>query len=236
MLPGESEVHIYSASLQCPPEKVQALHALLSPEEGARAARFQLPSHRTRYVVSHGLLRTILGAYLRVPAAEIVFTQNQWGKPSLAGAALWFNMSHSGERAIYALARESRLGIDLEWIRPVSDYAAIAARYFSEAEAGQVLGAAPEARLHAFYNCWTRKEAYIKALGLGLSAPLDTFQVTVLPGDPARFVTIDGDSGQAAQWSLFDLRPAPGYAGALAIRGTGWQVRLREMVGAAFPS
>lgn len=229
MLVGESEVHVYSASLECPPDRIRTLQAILSPAEKAKAAQFRFPSHQTRYVVSHGLLRTMLAAYLATPPAEIVFEHNQWGKPRIAGAQLCFNMSHSGERAAYAVARESQLGVDIERIRPISDPAAIAARYFAESEAAQVLGAAPEARLQAFFNCWTRKEAYIKALGLGLSAPLDTFQVTVLPGDPARFVTIDGDGGQAARWSLFDLRPASGYAGALAIQGTAWRLRMHEL-------
>jgi 4'-phosphopantetheinyl transferase len=236
MFLGESEVHVYSASLQCPPERIQEFHAILSPEEKAKAVRFHFPSHQTRYVVSHGLLRTILAAYLPVPPAGIVFEHNQWGKPGIAGAEVFFNMSHSGDRAVYAVAPEAQVGVDIECIRPVSDHAAIAARYFAEAEAREVLSTAPGVRLPAFYNCWTRKEAYIKALGMGLSAPLDNFQVTLVPEHPPRFVTIDGDSEQAGKWSLFDLRPAPGYIGALAIWGTGWQLCPREISEGAFPS
>lgn len=229
MPPADSEVHVYSASLQTTPERIEHFHAILSPDEKAQAAAFRFPERQTAHIVSHGLLRTILASYLNTHPAKIAFERNPWGKPAIPGAGLFFNMSHSGDLALYAVAREPQLGIDVEWIRPVPDHAAIAERFFSEAEAGDVLGTPADERLQAFYRCWTRKEAYIKALGMGLSAPLKTFRVSILPDHPPRFLSIEGDSERATQWSLFELTPAPGYIGALAISGTGWRLCHRKI-------
>jgi 4'-phosphopantetheinyl transferase len=146
---------------------------------------------------------------------------NAFGKPDLSpefGSRLTFNLSHSAGLALIAIATDSSVGIDLEYIRAQSDYADVARRFFSAAEVDQLNALPSDRYAEAFFSCWTKKEAYVKACGEGLALPLDSFSVP-LTTDPAHSpVDLCG-------WSLYTLRPAPGYAGALAIEGTGWRLR-----------
>jgi 4'-phosphopantetheinyl transferase len=212
------EIHVWHASLDRADEVICELEPLLSPEEKTRADRFHFVKDRNQFVVARGLLRELLGAYLRQAPASLAFSYAQHGKPSLAGAdlssGLSFNFSHSGGMVVYAIARERNLGIDVEQMRPDAAGEGVAQRYFSAREVNDLRTLPPENRVEGFFNCWTRKEAYLKATGMGLQIALDSFAVNLLPGQPAQFL-----SGVETKWQLAAHRPAAGYAAALVYDG-----------------
>ena len=189
----------------------------MSAEETARAERFRFDRHRRAFILGRAALRMLVASYSGGDPAEIGFVYGPQGKPALAdeSSALRFNASNSGNMAAYAFTTGCEIGVDLEQYRPVRDLEHIAWRFFSPPETAELL-ALPQAEKDAgFFSCWTRKEAYIKAMGGGLSIPLDSFQVTLRPGD-ARMVSLGGSVDAARGWTLHDFTPAPDYAGAIA--------------------
>ena len=202
----------------------EALLAVLSADELERAQRFHFASDRSRFVTVRSALRSLIGSYLDIPAASVDFSYGDRGKPMLApveggAGGLRFNVTHSGDVALLAFARGREVGIDIEQERPLPDLTEIAARYFSTGENATLQRLAPEERLSAFFRCWVRKEAFVKATGDGLALPLDAFEVTVDPGEPARLLRVEGDSEGPRRWLLVDLDPAPGFASALVVAG-----------------
>lgn len=180
------------------------------------------------FVVARGVLRMLIGRYLVQPPQDIVFTYSKYGKPALPllqdGSNLQFNVSHSGGLALLAFCWDAAVGIDVERKRPLPHSEQIAERFFSEQE-NQIFKSLPaEQRSPAFFNGWTRKEAYIKAIGEGLSCPLDAFDVTLAPGEPARLLRIHGRKQAASAWSLHAFTPRPDYTAALAVTGRDWQL------------
>ncbi len=219
LAPGD--VHVWLAVLGA--LSVSELLPRLSPEERDRAARYHFERDRRAFVAARGLLRGLLGRYAGADPSRISFVYGPRGKPSLAGeparTGLRFNLSHSGGLALFAFALNRELGVDIERERLVPEADSIAARYFSRAEVATLAGLPTTERPPAFFRCWTRKEAFIKATGDGLSRPLDDFDVAFAPGQPARLLRVEGEPGQAGRWWLEDLAPAPGFAGALAVEG-----------------
>jgi 4'-phosphopantetheinyl transferase len=210
-------------------ETIATCRDLLSPEEKARADRFVFPRDRDSYTLSQGALRLLLASYLIIPAREIRLTSGPKGKPSLLEAPhLSFNKSHSKGLALYAFANDCAVGVDVEELRQLPDFQQIASRFFCPLEAQELASVKDTAA--AFFRCWTRKEAYIKAVGDGLSIPLDEFQVTLLPEQPARFVHIDNDEIAASNWNLHHLEPAVGYIGALAYAGARRSLQVHGVV------
>ncbi|MGI8990834.1 MAG: 4'-phosphopantetheinyl transferase family protein, partial [Bryobacteraceae bacterium] len=192
---------------------------VLSPDERERAARFRFERLQRSFILTRGALRILLGHYLETSPAGIQFEYGAKGKPHLAAPSrIEFNVSHSGELALFAFTLDCELGVDVEQIRPMPDMRAIAAQFFHEEEAAELMTLPASRREHAFFLCWTRKEAYIKAIGDGLSAPLDGFRVTLRPGEPARFIHLARDTDAAATWTLHDLDLDLQYAAALAYR------------------
>lgn len=165
---------------------------------------------QTRFAVAHATVRQILGGCLRVPPQAVTFTTGASGKPAVSGLPVAFNLSHSGDLAVVAVAAGGQLGVDVEMIRPMWDADSLAIRYFSRDEARELMRQPATERLHAFFGVWTRKEAFLKATGEGMSRLLDSFAVSVGP-EPARLV-----SGVSANWSLQSFDPWPGYVGAVA--------------------
>lgn len=225
---ADAEVHVWAAPLDPPAEDVRSYASLLAPDEQARAERFRFERDRRRFSVARGVLRLLLGRYLETEPRRVAFRYESHGKPvlggELAGRGLRFNVSHSGEMALYALARGRELGVDVEEVRPMEDGLQIAERFFSQAEVAAFRALPAEVRDEAFFNCWTRKEAYIKAVGEGLSFPLHAFDVSLAPGEPARLLA-SRDPRQAERWSLRALPdPAPGYRAAVVAEGAGWDV------------
>ncbi len=202
---------------------------LLSTDERARADRFIFPRDRDSYSLSQGALRLLLANYLKADAPEIRLASGPKGKPFLLDEEhLSFNKSHSKGMALYAFTHDCAVGVDVEGLRELPDFHEIAIRFFCPLEA-QELASANDAAA-AFFRCWTRKEAYIKAVGDGLSMPLDQFQVTLLREDPVRFVHIGNDERAASQWSLHHLDPASGYIGALAYAGARRTLQVHGIV------
>jgi 4'-phosphopantetheinyl transferase len=226
MLPRGLPVHpghveVWMTPLDPPPVRLARLERWLDADERARAARFVFPRDGRRFRVARGTLREILGAYLGTAPDAVRFGYAAAGKPALAApftdAGVAFNVSHSGEVALVAIGARRRIGVDVEQIRPLEDLVALAERNFSVAERRTLLALPSAAREPAFFACWTRKEAFIKALGDGLSYPLDAFTVSFTAGEPARFVDIRGEPATAAQWTLAALDAGPGYAAAVAV-------------------
>ncbi len=216
--PGHAEVHVWAVWLKAPPPVNRAYRRLLSPDEIARADRFVF-EHLTRsHELSQGALRLLLAHFLKCRPGEVAFGFGPRGKPMLQGdSRIRFNMAHSGGLALYAVTADCEIGVDVEELRDIPEIEQVASHYFSKAEASQLSSIGPEiATREAFFRCWTRKEAYIKAIGDGLYLPLDQFQVTLLSDAPAQFVRIGDDSAAAAEWTLEHLDPAPNYVGALA--------------------
>jgi 4'-phosphopantetheinyl transferase len=216
---ADDEVHVWIMPVRAPEAVIAGLERVLSEDELEQASRFRFPHLRDSYIVSHGVLRHLLARYLDQAPADIAFVRGAQGKPAVSPSSpLQFNLTHSGGMAAVALANGCAVGIDLEHLRPMTDIEEIAGRYFCPEEAAEILALPPDKRDRAFFSCWTRKEAYIKAIGDGLSCPLDSFQVTIQPNTQPRLVHIAGDTGTAAAWTLHDLSLAPDHIAALAYR------------------
>ena len=225
---GSDEVHVWRATLDQTPSQIQRFLNNLAADEQARAERFYFERDREHFIVARGVLRAILAGYLnRVPEC-LSFCYSSHGKPALAGEsdedAIRFSVSHSHGVALYAVTRGREVGIDLEHIRSDLAVAEIAERFFSRREVAMLRTLPTEAQRQAFFRCWTRKEAYIKARGEGLSLPLDQFDVSLAPGEPAAVLGTQRYPSEASRWSLQELTPAPGYVAALAVEGHGWRL------------
>jgi 4'-phosphopantetheinyl transferase len=224
---GANEVHVWRISLEYPATGVESLWQILAPDERLRADRFHFSKDRQHFIIARGLLRTILGSYLDIKPERLRFGYESRGKPFLANSSavesrLNFNLSHSHELALCAVTLKRQIGIDIERIRPDFASEEIAERFFSPHEIGALRKLPEHLRKEAFFHCWTRKEAFIKARGDGLSLPLDQFDVTLVPGEPARLQQVSWDQDEAARWSLQKIDAGPGYVGALAVEGDGW--------------
>jgi 4'-phosphopantetheinyl transferase len=232
---SSDEVHVWCASLEQPASSLRWLGQTLSADEQERAGRFHFERDRRHFIAGRGLLRTILGRYLRVEAERLQFCYGPRGKPSLletcGGDTLCFNVSHSHGLALYAVTHGRKVGVDVEWMRPLDDIEQIAERFFSARENATFRALAPDQKVEAFFNCWTRKEAYIKATGDGLSRPLDEFDVSLAPGEPARLLHVASDPQEAARWLLRGLTPAPDYAAAVIVAGQDWRLACWQWVG-----
>lgn len=223
---GTGEVHVWRTALDLAPDQVQRLRESLSPDERARAARFHFERDRVRFTVARAGLRALLGRYLGLAPSAIGFAYGDHGKPHLAAPApagdLRFNVSHSGGVALYAVARGREVGVDVEGHRADFATAEIAEGFFSLAERRALSALPAERRCEAFFACWARKEAYIKARGLGLSLALDGFDVSLAPGEPAALLATRDDPAERHRWSLHALDPGPGLAGAVVAEGRDW--------------
>jgi len=223
---ADADLHIWAIELQDADSIVAACHSLLSDEEKARAARFYQEQHRRKYTLAHGVLRTLLGSYLGASPAAIQFRFGHARKPFLAGnATLQFNLSDSGDLALIGFAHACDLGVDVEFMKRMTDMESIARRFFSPEECSELLSLDLAERTDAFFRCWTRKEAYLKALGDGLAAPLDGFQVTLRPDQEPRLVRTTLAGGKTSHWHLHHLVPAQDYLGAAAYTGTPRRIR-----------
>ena len=221
--PGE--LHVWAVPLTGDPEQ---LGAHLSKAENQRLSRFHFADHRRRYQIGHGALRSILAGYLGCGPADVEFASGPRGKPYLAGPGPHFNLSHSGKLALIGVAN-FELGLDLEKVRRLDSLTEIARKHFSASEFAALDALHGDARELAFYRCWTRKEAYIKAVGEGLSMPLDIFDVSL--DEQPRFLAIRDGKEDAARWSLMDVSPAADFVAAAAMRQHGVRVQRQRLAG-----
>ncbi len=224
----DNEVHLWGASLNQPALRIETLAHLLHPDEAARAARFVFDKDRRHFIVGRAFLRQLLGQYLQISPQQVQFTYGPQGKPDLEPAqakGLCFNLSHSGGGVLYGVTRNREIGVDIELPRQLDDLMQIARRFFSASEYEMLRNLPAAQHSQGFFNCWTRKEAYIKALSKGLSHPLDKFDVTLIPNQPACLVRDQIDPHALQRWWLTDLDPAPGYIAALVVEGHDLSVR-----------
>jgi 4'-phosphopantetheinyl transferase len=225
---GRGVIDVWGWSLDRPVAEIARLWDLLSEEEAMRATRFVKERDAMRFTAGRATLRLILGRYLRISPYDLVLKTNAYGKPQVGAFSsppLQFNLSHSGHRAVLAVCDNYPIGIDIEEIKPITED--VAAHFFSPRECAQLKGLDEEHYIPGFYRCWTRKEAFVKAHGAGLSLPLACFDVTIRPDVPPRLERLEGDPHAAQRWSLFDLATAPGFTGAVAAMTSGQSAQLQ---------
>ena len=221
------EVHVWRLALDQPESVLTEFRRTLEPDELDRAGRFHFEKHRRHFVVGRGGLRYVLSRYLDAKPEEFRFAYGAFGKPELVGEGVRFNMSHSHGVALFAVTADRELGVDVEHIR--ADFATedVARRFFSAVEVDMFNALQKEEQVAAFFRCWTRKEAYIKAIGRGLSEPLDAFDVTLAPREAAALLRATRED--VSRWSMFDIDAGEDYAAALLVEATVSQVHLWEM-------
>lgn len=225
---GDSTKLLFS-SLAAPRHFTNRLRQQLSSEEQQRADRFRFEKHQTAFIIARGLLRILLGTYLDVEPVAIQFCYGSNGKPSVPDAPdLHFNISHSGEMVLYGFRQDRRIGVDVEHIRVVSNMEGIARRFFSAEEYRDLLTVPRGHRRKAFFDCWTRKEAFVKAVGDGLSYSLDRFRVALRPDQRAELISIDNRPGSEAGWSLYDIAPSESYAAAVILEDPPGDLQVRR--------
>jgi 4'-phosphopantetheinyl transferase len=202
------------------PAALSAFERILSSSELERARRFRLDQHRNRFITGRALMRTLLSQYLQTEPVKLEFLYNPYGKPFLSwasgGSALNFNLAHSENLALLAINRVGTIGVDVERIRPLNDLDQLSASFFSARESTVFHRLPLEQKQVAFFNLWTRKEAWLKATGEGIGHRLNRVEATFLPDDPARFLSLPGNPQTTGSWLLHDLEPPPGFAAALA--------------------
>lgn len=211
--------HVWTASLDVSDAVLGAFLAVLSEDECKRADRFAFERDRRAHIATHGLLRYLLSDYTAFPPAALRFQVGSRGKPTLSDEfeGLEFNLSHTAGLACFAVTRGTPIGVDVERIRPLDDLDNLARHNFAASEVAELDTLTGEGRLTGFFNCWTRKEAYVKAIGDGLSCPLDSFEVTLAPGDAARIRRIERSEIAAAHWSVHAFNPLAGVIAAAAV-------------------
>ena len=231
--PPSGEIHVWSAKIDHPIPSVDQLLNILDEAERFRADTYQIDRDRRRFIVRRAILRTLLGHYTGVGPGSLQFHYGPQGKPGLATSTpvfqiVHFSVSHSDGLSLYAFTLGRELGVDVERIRQISDADSISEKFFSHRERSLLSMVPRSQKQEAFFNCWTRKEAYVKATGDGITAQLDHFDVSVALGEPARLINLDGDPIRAAAWALYDLKLAENYTGALAIKSSKESLVLRE--------
>ena len=228
---ADGEVHVWHVNLGHSSTLLQPLHQTLSPDECARASRFRFDRDKNHFIAARGLLREILSHYLGTMPEEITFIYNAQGKPALRNDTyqknLRFNVSHSHGTAIYAITPGKNIGIDIEQIRNI-EHNKIAQRFFSRQEVAVLQSLPKELMPRGFYNCWTRKEAYLKARGEGLMKPLDQFSVSLSPEEPASLINCQWDPDEPPRWSLHELDVGHNYVAAMAVAGTPTKITCRS--------
>lgn len=229
--PSAGEIHVWQADLNLSEAAIAQLRTTLSTDERARADRFYFEKDRQHFTAGRGVLRSLLARYLHREPGEIQFVYSDRGKPSLVPALnpeqLEFNVSHSNGVALYAFTRDRAVGIDLEYIRPMEDAQQLAQRFFCPSEYEAMRSLPPGQQQLAFFNGWTRKEAYLKATGEGI-AQLQAVEVSLLPDHPAALVRVPANT-RLERWSLYELAARSGYAAALAVEARGLDLKCFEV-------
>jgi 4'-phosphopantetheinyl transferase len=237
---GRDEIHIWRADLRIDAAVLAMLDTYLSSDERERAGRFRFPHLRDRFVACRGVQREILARYTSKSPAELVFRYSRFGKPALEqvrsdhAADLRFNVSNCGDVALFVVARGRDLGIDVEELRPVPDSMRLATRFFSEPEIAELRRLGDDDHDRAFLTCWTRKEAWVKAVGEGLTYPLDSFDVEFAPGADARLIATRPDPAEAGRWTLHDVNCGDDYVAAVAVEmphGSTGSLRCYDWIG-----
>jgi 4'-phosphopantetheinyl transferase len=229
MIVPDGEVHLWRLDLDKVVVAESRWRTLLSQDETTRADRFKFASDRQNFTATRALLRILLGSYVRRNPQQLSFTYGQNGKPSLdpgrGAAEMQFSVSHSGARALIAIARGRPLGVDIEQIRENVDCESLTQRYFSPCEQDALSAVEASEFCRAFFRCWTRKESYIKARGAGLALPLRDFDVSVSQAEKNLLLATRPDANEAARWSICAIEAGEGYEAALCGKGRDWVLK-----------
>lgn len=214
------EVHIWRVDLHRQPDTIRAFLGTLSADEHVRAGKYHFQRDFKRFVISRGVLRNIISRYINVASRDIRFSYDQYGRPRLSSCVIpfCFSLSHTSGIALYAISQGQAVGVDIEYARKNFSGIKIAERFFSVNEIATLRALPAGLQTAAFFNCWTRKEAYLKARGEGLSHPLNRFTVSIIPGQPVRLLTAD-DGQDASCWTLMELLAGADYVASLAVEG-----------------
>ncbi len=230
----DDEIHIWLASYKMFHAQLPELRGLLTIDEAEKAARFRFEKDRERFIVTHSLLRKLLAGYTSTSPTQLVFQHNAYGKPALSSyhqeGPLHFNLSHSQDLIVYAFTFIRNIGIDIEYIRTDIEHEQLARHYFSPFERAELQHLPPSLRQQAFFDCWTRKEAYIKARGLGLSLALDSFDVTIRPNAPVELLASRESAQETTRWRFAPLPMHSDYAGTVVTEGQDWQMRCWQLL------
>jgi len=234
---SSARIDVWEINLQKHDDSVELLKQVLSPDEVKRAERFKIKSKQNEFVLTRGCLRIILSTALGIDAKQLEFAATEQGKPYLKAPCpvdqrICFNVSHSHGFALIAVSLDRDLGVDIERIQNRIDYASLAERFFNPDETKAIMAFPEDKRLEAFYVCWARKEALLKAIGNGISMGLGKFQVSVDPAKPASLVAALWDDFDKDKWWISDLEIHPEYAAAVAARGDRVEVQLRDLFSA----
>jgi 4'-phosphopantetheinyl transferase len=225
---GKAEVHVWAFALSPVATSLETLNAKLSPEERERAQRFRFERHRNRFIAGRGQLRMLLGHYLNREADTLRFDSSERGKPFLNTTShterVEFNLAHSDDLGLLAVTKAGPIGVDVERIRPMRDADELVARFFSERENERFQKLPEPDKESAFFNLWTRKEAWLKATGEGISRLLKEVEVSFVPGEPARFLKVPAQD-YGITWHVYELQPGPGFTGALAAPEPGLSIK-----------
>lgn len=232
----KTQVHLWSATLDISTVEAKDLEHLLSEDEVVRAARYRFERDRRRFIAARGLLRRLLASYSGTGPRSLAFSYNRYGKPAILPSSesdvLCFNLSHAANRALFAVSWNRQVGVDIEYHRSEVDCAALSERFFSSDERAALKALPAEKQRDAFFRCWTRKEAYIKATSEGMSLPLDSFSVSLRPGEPAALLGVRNDPREHMRWAMLDVSPGEQWSAALVAEGHDWDVCRLQM----FPS
>ncbi len=225
---AEGEVQVWRFSLERTPTETAALESLLDSAERERAGRFRFAVDQARFIVGRGMMRALLAPQVGQRPGELRIGYEAAGKPMLLDHSLQFNLAHSGGLALLAITGRHKVGVDVEQMRATIEIDSIADRYFAPEEQTLLRSLPGENRLASFFQVWTRKEAYMKATGLGLYVPLEKFAVLPCPAGPALRLKLSETPAEAVRWALRDLEPGAGYTGALAVAGQGCRLNCWE--------
>ena len=224
---SEAEAHIWQADLDLNESLQSSFLKLFSHDEKNRAKKFRFNIDSQRFIIARGILRSLVGKYLEINPAEISFQYSEFGKPGIAGnKSLQFNISHSQNIALFAFTKKFNVGVDVEFVNPNIEVKDIATKFFSANEIMNLLALTEQEQTLGFFNCWTRKEAFIKAVGEGLSFPLDKFEVSLEPDKPAKLLATDWDPKAFSKWSMYSISPGAGFVGSLVIEGLVEKVKF----------
>lgn len=213
----QNDVHLWCSPLDLSSTQLSAFVSLLSCDEHAKAQRFRFDKHRRRYIIAHGMLRIILARYLKIEPQQVEFEYSSRGKPRILGTNIQFNLSHSHEMALYGITDDCPIGVDIEQLRPMTDAAAIANRFFCATESAIIEGLTSPEQENAFFQLWTAKEAYLKATGEGLGGGLDRVEIALNRG--IHLLSINGILSEAEQWQLCSFPLFSAYRGAVVVWG-----------------
>jgi 4'-phosphopantetheinyl transferase len=227
-LPGSNEVHVWRVFLDTTTCRHESLREILSADELARASRFRFEIDQNRFIAARGMLRQILGSYLGIEPYKLQFDYTSYGKPALASneghVTIRFNLSHSNGFALYGITRGRNIGIDIELVRDDIAAGPIAQRFFSKSEISSLERIHKNKRSGVFFQYWTRKEAFLKAKGEGISFPMEQCDVSLINGKVLSPVTFLGDQSEKSCWYGQDLFPGHGYAAAIVVEGSDWEL------------